>query len=213
MFVDLHHLAHRALPKADRGGQLFAGVHRGGVDFRQCCRRSTLILVPVVRLLVGLCPGLDLRPQFQGDLAQLPFVQVAAALLGVQRPLLGLQQIVKGKHRHLIGQAVPGADLLAVVAVYDDQVLIDDNGRIAAVLQDVLLQRGKLLPAERGEQLRQFRQDGGGAFRTGVFNACIPHGAQAAASSMPSAGMDAAFSSTRRGDRNSTSVALMRKPG
>ena len=33
--------------------------------------------------LVGLCPGLDLRPQFQGDLAQLPFVQVAAALLGI----------------------------------------------------------------------------------------------------------------------------------
>ena len=52
---------------------------------------------------------------------------------------------------------MPGADLLAVVAVYDDQVLIDDNGRIAAVLQDVLLQRGKLLPAERGEQFRQFR--------------------------------------------------------
>ena len=108
---------------------------------------------------------------------------------------------------------MPGADLLAVVAVYDDQVLIDDNGRIAAVLQDVLLQRGKLLLGERGEQLRQFRQDGGGAFRAGVFNACIPHGAQAAASSMPSAGMDAALSSTRRGDRNSTSVALMRKPG
>ena len=52
---------------------------------------------------------------------------------------------------------MPGADLLAVVAVYDDQVLIDDNGRIAAVLQDVLLQRGKLLPAERREQLCQIR--------------------------------------------------------
>ena len=107
--------------------------------------------------LVGLCPGLDLRPQFQGDLAQLPFVQVAAALLGIQRPLLGLQQIVKGKHRHLVGQVVPGANLLAVVAIYDNEILIDDDGRIAAVLQDVLLQRGKLLPAERREQLRQIR--------------------------------------------------------
>ena len=108
---------------------------------------------------------------------------------------------------------MPCADPLAVVAVYDDQILIDNDGRIAAVLQDVLLQRGKLLPAERGEQFRQFRQDGGRPFRAGVLNACIPHGAQAAASSMPSAGMDAALSSTRRGDRNSTSVALMRKPG
>ena len=52
---------------------------------------------------------------------------------------------------------MPGANLLAVVAIYDNEILIDDDGRIAAVLQDVLLQRGKLLPAERGEQFRQFR--------------------------------------------------------
>ena len=150
VFVDLHHLAHRALSEANGCSQFFAGVHRCGT-FRQCCRKVC------TGTLVGLCPGLDLRPQFQGDLAQLPFVQVAAALLGIQRPLLGLQQIVKGKHRHLVGQVVPGADLLPVVAVYDDQILIDNDGRIAAVLQDVLLQRGKLLPAERGEQFRQFR--------------------------------------------------------
>ena len=52
---------------------------------------------------------------------------------------------------------MPGADLLAVVSVYDDQILIDDDGRVAAVLQQVLFQRGDLLPAERGEQVRQFR--------------------------------------------------------
>lgn len=46
---------------------------------------------------------------------------------------------------------------MAVVAIYDNEILIDDDGRIAAVLQDVLLQRGKLLPAERREQLRQIR--------------------------------------------------------
>ncbi|CAN4071738.1 ACT domain-containing protein, partial [Dysosmobacter welbionis] len=83
VFVDLHHLAHRALPEANGCSQFFAGVHRCGT-FRQCCRKVC------TGTLVGLCPGLDLRPQFQGDLAQLPFVQVAAALLGIQRPLLGL---------------------------------------------------------------------------------------------------------------------------
>ena len=163
--------------------------------------------------LVGLCPGLDLRPQFQGDLAQLPFVQVAAALLGIQRPLLGLQQIVKGKHRHLVGQVVPGADLLAVVAVYDDQILIDDDGRIAAVLQDVLLQRGKLLPAERGSSSASSGR------MVGVRSALVysmpvlrmalrpqphPYRPQAWTRRFPPRG---------GGDRNSTSVALMRKPG
>ena len=40
-------------------------------------------------------PGLNIRLQPEGDFAQLPLVQVPAALLGVQRPLLGLQQIPK----------------------------------------------------------------------------------------------------------------------
>lgn len=45
------------------------------------------------------CLGLALRFQFQDDLAQLPFIKVSPALLRVQRPLLGFEQIVKGEHR------------------------------------------------------------------------------------------------------------------
>ena len=104
-------------------------------------------------------------------------------------------------------------DPLAVVPVYNHQILIDDDGRVTAVLQQVLFQCGDLLPAERGEQVRQFRQDCRRVFRAGVLDSGIPHGSQAAAASTASADTAAALSSTRRGDRNSTSVALMRKPG
>ncbi|CAN4025012.1 hypothetical protein NOIMNB_NOIMNB_06515, partial [Dysosmobacter welbionis] len=67
VFIDLHHLAHGTFPKPNRVSQLFAGIHRGRVDFRQCCQKSTLILIPMVRLLICLCPGLDLRLQLQGN--------------------------------------------------------------------------------------------------------------------------------------------------
>ena len=132
-------------------------------------------LVATASRHIGLCPGLNVRLQLQSDLAQLPLVQVAAALLGIQRPLLGLQQIVKGEHRHVVGDAVFLTQALAVMPIHNDQLLIDDDRRVATILQQVRLQGGQLLPAQRGEQSGQLRQHGGRALRAVVHDACVLH--------------------------------------
>ena len=105
VLVDLHHFAHGPLTQTNGVCQFFAGINRRKVW--QCCRTFLrwAVCLPSGRH-IGLGPGFDLRLKLQGDLAQFPLVQVTAAFLGVQRPLLGLQQIVKGEHQHLIGQAV-----------------------------------------------------------------------------------------------------------
>ena len=103
------------------------------------------------------------------------------------------------------------AQSLAVVAVNDHHVLVDDHRGVTAVFQDVRFQGGKLLPRQRGEQFRHLRQDGGGALGAAADGAGVPH--QAASPAPPSSLAAPAASSTFRGDRNSTSVALMRKPG
>lgn len=61
------------------------------------------------------------------------------------------------------------ADSKAVVSIDDDQLLIDGNGCVAAVLQDVPLQRRKLLRTERREQLFHLRQDDRRPLVTCVF--------------------------------------------
>ena len=103
------------------------------------------------------------------------------------------------------------AQPLPVVAVNDHHVLVDDHRRVAAVLENVRLQGGELLPRQRGEQLGHLRQDGGGALGAAVDDPGVAH--QAASVAQPSSLAAPAASSTFRGDRNSTSVALMRKPG
>ena len=81
MLVDLHHFAHGALTNSNTVNQFFAGIDKR-LTFRQYCQKvCTGILVRL-----GFCLGF--RPQFQGDLAQCPLVQISPALLGVQCPLL-----------------------------------------------------------------------------------------------------------------------------
>ena len=111
------------------------------------------------------------------------------------------------QHGHLVGQAVLFAQSLAVVAVNDHHVLVDDHRGVTAVFQDVRFQGGKLLPRQRGEQFSHLRQDGGAALRTAVYGSSVAH--QAASPAQPSSLAAAAASSTLRGDRNSTSLALI----
>ena len=174
VLVDLHHLAHGALTQANGVRQFFAGINRRKV--RQCCRTflGWVVCLPSGRH-IGLGLGFNLRLEFQGDLAQLPLFKVAASLLGIQRPLLGLQQIVKGEHRHVVGDAVFLTQALAVMPIHNDQLLIDDDRRVATILQQVRLQGGQLLPAQRGEQSGQLRQHGGRALRAVVHDACVLH--------------------------------------
>ena len=174
VLVDLHHLAHGALTQANGVRQFFAGINRRKV--RQCCRTflGWVVCLPSGRH-IGLGLGFDLRLEFQGDLAQLPLVQVAAALLGIQRPLLGLQQIVKGEYKHLIGQAVLVAQGFSVMPVNDDQIFIDDDGGIAPIFQEVRLQCAELLLAQRREQPGQLRQHDGRALRAAVNDPGVLH--------------------------------------
>ena len=124
---------------------------------------------------IGLGLGFNLRLEFQGDLAQLPLVQVAAALLGIQRPLLGLQQIVKGEHRHVVGDAVFLTQALAVMPIHNDQLLIDDDRRVATILQQVRLQGGQLLPAQRGSSPASSASTVGVRSVLLVHDACVLH--------------------------------------
>lgn len=82
---------------------------------------------------IFLCPCFHIRLQLQRNLPQLPIVQISPALLGVQRPLLGLQGILEFEHQHGIGQSVALADCLTVMAVHNPQLLIHDHRSIAAV--------------------------------------------------------------------------------
>ena len=64
---------------------------------------------------------------------------------------------------------------LAGMPIHNDQLLIDDDRRVATILQQVRLQGGQLLPAQRGEQSGQLRQHGGRALRAVVHDACVLH--------------------------------------
>ncbi|MEY8387863.1 DUF3991 domain-containing protein [Oscillospiraceae bacterium 38-13] len=57
------------------------------------------------------------------------------------------------------GQAVFFTDAETVVSADDNHILVDNDWGIAAVFQDIALQRRKLLSAERREQLFYLRQD------------------------------------------------------
>ena len=65
------------------------------------------------------------------------------------------------------------ADAETVVSVYDDHVLVDDDGGVTAVFQDIALQRRKLLRAERREQVFHLRQNDGRSFRAAVCGFCV----------------------------------------
>ena len=78
---------------------------------------------------------------------QFPLVQIAATLLRVQCPLLGFQQIGERERQHFVGQAVFFTDTETIVAIYDDYVLVDNNGGVTTVFQDIALQSRKLLSA------------------------------------------------------------------
>ena len=67
------------------------------------------------------------------------------------------------------------ADAKTVMPVDHLQVLVDDDGRVAAVLEKVGFQIRKLLVAQRREQLGKFRQHGGRAFLAGVYDSGILH--------------------------------------
>ena len=94
--------------------------------------------------------------------------------------------------------------------VNNDQILIDDDGGIAPIFQEVRLQRAELLLAQRREQLGHLRQHNRGALRAAVNDPSVLH---QAASHSPWFCSAAVASSARRGERSSTSVALIRKPG
>ena len=92
----------------------------------------------------------------------------------------------------------------------DDQILIDDDRVIAPIFQEIRLQCAKLLLAQRREQLGHLRQHDRGALCAAVNDPGVLHQA-ASHSAWPCAAATA--SSARRGERSSTSVALIRKPG
>lgn len=110
-----------------------------------------------------------------------------------------------------VGKSVLLAQRLTVVPVDNDHVLVDDDGGIAAVFDEICFQSVELLRAQRREQLSHLRQDHRAAFSAGICDPGIFH--QAATSQLVSSSISCASSSTLRGERNSTSLALMRKPG
>ena len=65
------------------------------------------------------------------------------------------------------------ADAETIVPVNENHILVDDHGCVAAVFQDVALQRRKLLTAERREQVFHLRQDDRRPFRAAVCGFCI----------------------------------------
>ena len=93
--------------------------------------------------------------------------------------------------------------------VNDDQILIDDDGGIAPIFQEIRLQRTELLLAQRREQPGHLRQHDRGALCAAVNDPGVLHQAASLAWFCPAA----VASSARRGERSSTSVALIRKPG
>ena len=59
----------------------------------------------------------------------------------------------------VIGQVVSFTDTETVVSVYDNHVLVNNDGGVATVFQDIVLQSRKLLHAQRREQLFHLRQN------------------------------------------------------
>ena len=59
------------------------------------------------------------------------------------------------------------------MAINDDHILANNDWGIAAVFQDIALQRRKLLSAERREQLFHLRQDDRRPFRAAIFDFCV----------------------------------------
>ena len=152
----MYDLAHGTLAQADRFGQFLAGIYRffNRRKVWQCCR--TFLGLAGAKILsasshVGFGLGFNLGFQLQGNFAKLPLFQITASLLGIQCPLLGLQQILKRENGHRVRQIILFAQRLTVVPVDDDHVLIDDDGRVAAVFDEICFQSVELLRAQRRE--------------------------------------------------------------
>ena len=75
------------------------------------------------------------------------------------------------------------AQPLAVVAIHDGQVLIDNDRRVAAIAKQIRFQGCQLLPTQRGEQFGQLRQHHRLALGAAVQDACVPHGQAASQTS------------------------------
>ena len=64
---------------------------------------------------------------------------------------------------------------LSVMPIDDDQILVDDDGGIAPIFQEIRLQCAELLLAQRREQLGHLGQHDRGALRAAVNDPGVLH--------------------------------------
>ena len=212
--IDLHDLSHGAFSESYHLSQFFSCFHSGGVDFRQCCRKSTVILIAKILPLPCFRPALDFFSQFQRNFAKLPGFQISPSPLGLYHPLLRLQQILESEDQHTVGDIVFLADLLAVVSVHDGHIFVDHNGGITAVGQKVRFQRRTLLLTQRREQRCQLIEHMRFSLRAEIFNSGVLHQAVASSpgrSAPSSTGRASVLSAALLGERKSMDLALTTK--
>ena len=211
LLVNFDGFTHRDLADSHSVGQFPAGANLRE-RFGQRCHNRSSGFIASGRRTVGFRFGFDSRLEFQGDFGKLPCVQIAAAFLGIDRPLHSFQRVVKVKHRHLIGYAELVAYGAAVVSVHYHEVFVDDNGRIATVGLNVLFQNAQLLVRKRREQVCEFRQYDGRLFHARIDDSGIFHQAASSPTIPPNIAATAS-PIVLRGVRNSTADALIRNPG
>ena len=173
--VDFHDPAHAVGGDSDRLRHLLAGVDSFHGGFCGILRKRLPAFIASGGRLIRPAFRLQLRLQPQRNPAKFPQIQIAAGFLRFQSPLFGFQHVGKLEYRHLIGKMVFPTHFQPVVPVNDAQVLVNDNGGIAAVFHNIRFQRGELFRRQRREQTLHVRQHNGRFLRAGIDDFRVFH--------------------------------------